>query len=201
MTSETLAALLDDAWTLRSGETATLRLLRHDDRLRLGTYLTGLSKATTDRWGPHGMDQATADTICATLDHTRMLRAVATVPDAAQGERLVAYQLVVWGVWESDRDRYARLGIALSETSDCTLAPSVADAYQDQGVGSAVATRLRAAAARVGRRRMVLWGGVQADNRRAVHFYGKLGFVKVGEFLSDAGERGTINNWDMIAAL
>lgn len=201
MTTSDLEARVATRFPLRSGETATVRLLRPEDAALLGAYLTGLSKATTDRWGPHGMDQATADQICATLDQTAMLRAIATVPDSDRGERIVAYLLVKWGVWEGDKKRYDALGIALSEETDCTLAPSVADAYQNQGIGSRIAAHLLAVAGQLGWRRAVLWGGVQAGNPRAAHVYGKLGFVKVGEFRSDAGERGMIDNWDMIAEL
>jgi diamine N-acetyltransferase len=41
----------------------------------------------------------------------------------------------------------------------------------------------------------MLWMGVQATNERAVHFYTKWGFHKVGEFYTDK------NNYDMILDL
>ena len=39
---------------------------------------------------------------------------------------------------------------------------------------------VREVARRFGRRRIILWGGVHASNRRALRFYDKSGFVRVG---------------------
>ena len=72
----------------------------------------------------------------------------------------------------------------------------MADAYQQRGLGSALFPRLVDAARRLGRRRIVLWGGVRADNPRAEYFYRKLGFVECGQFQT----RDT-NNYDMLLAL
>ena len=49
---------------------------------------------------------------------------------------------------------------------------------------------------RLGRRRLALVGGVRGDNPRAIHFYEKFGFAKVGEFQSR-----DVVSFDMIAAL
>ena len=87
-------------------------------------------------------------------------------------------------------------GWILHDETDCTLAPSVADAYQSQGLGSLMMQHLLGLLPRLGRQRMLLWGGVRADNPRAVHFYTKFGFQRVGDF-----EAGGTNNYDMIADL
>jgi GNAT superfamily N-acetyltransferase len=169
----------------RSGETITLRLLEPGDSDALGVYLTGLSERTRARYGPHPFDQTTADAICASLDPTDMLRVVATAPGGAGRERIIAYILLKLGVHEDDRLRYEALGIPLDPQRDATLAPSVADDYQDQGVGSVMMAPVLNAARGLSRTRIVLWGGVQATNDRAVHFYTKWGFRKVGEFFTD----------------
>ena len=82
-------------------------------------------------------------------------------------ERIIAYMLLKLGVLDSDRQRFAQLGIPLNPDTDSTLAPSVADDYQNQGVGSILLKHLLQAARHLGRRRVVLWGGVQATSSLA----------------------------------
>ena len=86
--------------------------------------------------------------------------------------------------------------VALDPQFHCTLAPSVADAYQARGLGSALLPVLINTARRLGRTHIALWGGVRADNPRAEHFYRKFGFVELGQF-----EAGGSNNYDMLLAL
>lgn len=190
----TLPAFLTATAMLRSGEPVVLRPMQADDAGRFGDYLRGLSAETRARYGPHPFDQTTADAICATLDPTAILRMVATIGQGDE-ERIIAYMLLKQGVLEADRQRYDALGIPLDDATDCTLAPSVADAYQNQGIGSLMMRHLLQAAQKLGRQRVVLWLGVQATNARAVHFYSKWGFRKVGEFYTDK------NNLDMIRDL
>lgn len=193
--SETsLPEFLTTTAVLPSGETAALRPLQPDDAGRFGEYLLGLSQETRSRYGPHPFDQTTADQICATLDPTDILRMVAIVGQGDEA-RIISYILLKQGVLEADRERYEALGIPLDAATDCTLAPSVADAYQNQGIGSLMMQHLLNVAEKLGRKRIVLWYGVQATNSRAVHFYTKWGFRKVGEFYTDK------NNFDMILNL
>lgn len=180
--------------TLQSGEQITMRPMRPDDVVGFTEYLTGLSPASRRRFGPHLHDQATAEAICAALAPTDILRMIGTVPHNG-GERIISYILLKHGVWDGDRKRYEMLGIPLYPDTDSTLAPSVADDYQNQGVGSLMMEHLIQSAKKLGRQRIVLWGGVAEANLRAVHFYTKWGFRKVGEF--DTGE----NNHDMILDL
>jgi diamine N-acetyltransferase len=189
-----LPGFLTAAARLRSGAPVTLRPMRAGDAARFGEYLGGLSEQTRARYGPHPFDPATAARICATLDPTDILRLVATIP-VDGGERIIAYVLLKLGVLEEDRRRYEELGIRLDPDTDCTLAPSVADDHQNQGVGSLMMRHLLGVTRKLGRRRIVLWLGVQATNDRAVHFYSKWGFRKVGEFYTDK------NNYDMILDL
>jgi GNAT superfamily N-acetyltransferase len=179
---------------LRSGESITLRPLRADDADQFWEYLGSLSPQTRSRYGPHPFDEPTARAICASLDPGDVLRMVATIP-GAEGERIIAYVLLKLGILEADRQRYEKLGIPLVPATDCTRAPSVADEFQDQGIGSLMIQHILEVAPKLGRRRIVLWLGVQATNDRAVHFYTKWGFRNVGEFYTDK------NNYDMILDL
>lgn len=180
--------------TLPSGETIGVRLLRPDDAGRLGAYFLSLSDRTRSRYGPHAFDQQTADAICAGLDARDMLRIVATT-GFDQEERIIAYLLVKLGVRASDGQRYAALGIELHPPECGALAPSVADAWHNRGVASAVMPVLITMARSVGIRRLVLWDGVIADNHLAQGFYRKWGFVKVGEFAT------SVLNYDMMAQI
>jgi GNAT superfamily N-acetyltransferase len=179
---------------LPSGQEILIRPLRADDAARLGEYFLGLSQQTRSRYGPHPFDQQTADAICAALDPADILRLVATVP-SLDGERIIAYVLLKMGVLEFDQRRYEQRGLPLDPGTDCTLAPSVADDYQNQGIGSHMLRYILQVAPKLGRRRIILWYGVQATNDRAVHFYTKWGFRTVGEFYTDK------NNYDMILDL
>jgi GNAT superfamily N-acetyltransferase len=189
-----LPAFLTMPALLRSGEEATMRPLRPDEPARFGDYLLGLSPETRARYGPHPFDRVTAESICATLDPTDILRMVATIPHDGD-QRIIAYTLLKLGVLEGDAQRYTQLGIPLNPDTDSTVAPSVADDYQNQGVGSLMMRHVIACTRRLGRQRIVLWYGVQATNDRAVHCYTKWGFRKVGEFTTDR------NNFDMILEL
>jgi len=169
---------------LRSGEPITLRPLQPDDAIRLGDYFRSLSAETRARYGPHPFDQETANAICARIATDDVLRITAIVAQDAD-TRIIGYFLLKRGVWEGDSKRYEALGIPLASATDCTLAPSVSDDYQNLGLGSILMGHVLQIARRIGRKRMVLWGGVQATNSRAVHFYTKAGFRKVGEFFND----------------
>ena len=182
--------------TLPTGETATLRVVRATDSELLGRYFVGLSAATRNLYAPHPFDMETGASICASLDYADSLRFVLLTrgPDAP---RIIAYIIVKLGTHPGDRQRYANRGTDLDEATTCSLAPSVADAYQSRGVGSAMMPSILETMRCLGYCRMVLSGGTRAINHRAIRFYEKQGFRKVGDFVSG----GDIDNHDMILEL
>ena len=91
--------------------------------------------------------------------------------------------------------------MALDPDTTCTFAPVVADAYQSRGVGSALIPGVLDAARRLGFHHMVLSGGTRTANHRAIRFYTKAGFRKVGEFETQGQNGTTIGNQDMILDL
>jgi len=181
---------------LPTGEQASLRPLRQDDAAILGAYFLGLSAETTRVYGPHPFDLETADRLCRELNSADHLRMLAVIEENGQ-QQIVAYFIVYFGLYDADCNRYLERDMPLDPATDCELAPSVADAYQSSGIGSLVMGHLLPLLKSAGRRRLVLVGGVRAENVRAIHFYEKFGFGKVGAFKS----RGAIDNFDMIAAL
>ncbi len=197
MTRENLCAG-DGPWAvdhlLNTGQRVSVRPLRSDDVSRLGDYLLSLSEETRRRWSPHGFDRDAAVAVCNGLGSDDVVRLVATT-SADGDDQIIAYLLVKLGVRERESVRYAAYGIALDNDFDCTFAPSVADAYQNSGLGSRMLQHVKSVLRCIGRERVVLWGGVQETNLRGIHFYTKAGFVKVGEFYTDK------NNWDMLVEL
>ncbi len=200
---------LDDISRDPSGVSATLRLpsggvfvfrpLEAKDAAILGRYFLGLSADTKRRYAPHPFDQATADALCAANNYHDTIRFIAVLPSTGEDrtDEVIAYFIFVPGVGESEIKRYGELNIPLDAASDCTLAPSVADAYQNAGLGSILMRHLYEVARRLGFRRMVLMGGVQAANERGVHYYKKHGFRYIGTFQNPPG----FDNYDMIVDL
>ncbi len=180
---------------LRSGADATLRCLRDDDADLLGAYFARLSPRTRDFYGPHPFDRETAGRLCReTRTDTEAVRLVVTVPDGG-GARVIAYFIVGFRMQDADVKRYAGRGTPLDDRTDAYLAPSVSDGHQNTGVGSAVMGDLVPWLRQLGRRRLILLGGVQQRNERAIAFYRKWGFRTVGAFHTRQA------NYDMIATL
>nr|WP_246212349.1 GNAT family N-acetyltransferase [Streptomyces abyssomicinicus] len=70
----------------------------------------------------------------------------------------------------------------LTGTTDCRFGLTLADDYQDRGVGTLVLPLVTEVARLLGRTRIILWGGVRAANARAIRYYEKNGFRPVGPF-------------------
>lgn len=182
---------VDQSIVLRDGTHLDTRLHRSTDGERLAHYFTHLSEATRRVYGPHPFTAEQAHAFCRDVNYADTLRFL-----ALDEERIVAYFVLHLGVLDSDVQRYASRNQPLNHRTDSTLAPSVADRYQERGVGSALFPLLSDIATQIGRRRIVLWGGVRADNPRAVHFYRKMGFVEQGQFATK-----DTNNYDMLLDL
>ena len=184
----------DETLTLDSGERITFRALRPDDGALLGRYFEGLSQETRRRFAPHPFTMEEAHKLCAEIKYRHTLRLIALTDKGEQPE-VIAYFIFVLGFGDGEQKCYRARGMPLDSDSDCTFAPSVADAYQNRGLGSALMPQVLDLARRLGRKRVVLSGGVQATNHRAIHFYEKFGFRKVGTFSTE------VENYDMILNL
>lgn len=180
---------------LPAGEQVVFRLIRADDGERLGRYFEGLSAATRRLYAPHPFDLETAKRLCAEVDYRDTLRFVA-VSGQGNAARIIAYFIVKLGTYPGDRQRYEERGLPLDEATTCSLAPSVSDAHQSQGVGSAMMPFILEIVRRLGYRQMILQGGTRAENHRAIHFYEKHGFRWVGDF-----KVRDLDNRDMILDL
>jgi GNAT superfamily N-acetyltransferase len=166
-----------------SGLVLTFRPITPQDHLILGEYFLNLSETTRNLYGPHPFDQATANKLCAEINYADTIRLIATIPNATL-EKVIAYFFLQLGVPTAEIERYAQMNIALDPQADCLVAPSVADAYQNQGVGSPLMRHVFDVARKLGRKHIVLMGGVYVTNERAVHYYQKAGFRTVGTFIA-----------------
>lgn len=196
----TLEAIVDapdcitESVALPAGESVDLRALRPDDASLLGRFFLGLSQDTRQRFAPHPFTVEQAEGLCAEINYEDTIRMIAVTEKDGCPE-MIAYFILIPRFSEEYRRRYLDRGTPLSLQTDSGIAPCVADAYQDRGVGSILMPRVVDVARRLGRRRMVLIGGVLAANERAFHFYKKLGFKYVGTFWTD------VENYDMILEL
>ncbi|MEI6088454.1 MAG: GNAT family N-acetyltransferase, partial [Bacteroidota bacterium] len=82
-------------------------------------------------------------------------------------------------------------GLNLDSNSDCTFAPSVDDRWQKLGIGKKMFEFILSDLKTRKIKRVILWGGVQATNENAIHYYLKNEFRILGEFEYNG------NNYDM----
>ena len=170
----------------KNNRSALLRALDSGDLDRLSDYLQNLSLDTRKRFGPHPFDRQAIIDFYSTKVHQ------AYVAQDFETGNLVAYSIIKMGFLEHDRPRLESWGIYPNNESDCTFAPSVADAWQSCGLGNGLLHFILADLKTKGIRRMILWGGVQSDNDKAVRYYLKNGFRIAGQFQYQG------DNYDMV---
>jgi diamine N-acetyltransferase len=167
-----------------------IRLLNTTDAEALFLYLGLLSAESRSRFGPHPFDRETINNICLHPQND-VIRYV-----SEHENRIIAYMLIQKEMIEADRRRYMEKNIVFNESTTATYAPSVADDFQNSGIGSGMFEYILTDLKNSGYKTIVLWGGVQATNARAVRFYEKHGFRHMGSFWHDGKD-----NYDMIKEL
>ena len=161
---------------LIDGRLYHFQLFDKDHVEKLEKYLAGLSIESKNRFGPHEFNAESLLQLLNSPLYTQFI-AINYVDD-----EVVAYTIVKSGWVDFDGERLRSYGLYPEET-DFTIAPSVADAYQNKGMGTAFFNyQIRNLKSYAFMRRLILWGGVQKRNERAVQFYNKLGFQLLGEF-------------------
>lgn len=163
------------------------RRITADDLENLLLYLHQLSPDTRKRFGPHRFDM---DTLSLLYEKSRDHMGYIAVGENTG--KIMAYAILKKGYLEHDRQRLDSYGLQTDHQTDCTYAPSVADDWQGRGIGTALFKYILSDEEKMNFRRIILWGGVQADNERAVHYYLHNGFTILGEFQYNG------NNFDMV---
>ena len=177
---------------LRNGRVVDVRLLQANDKENLFEYFDRhFSKESKSRFGPHAFDQETINAICQNPVE-EIMRYVAIDEE----KNIVAYMLIKQVMIEWDAKRYASRNQTYDLATSVTFAPSVADAWQSSGVGSLMNNIIEEDLKRRGVKNIILWGGVQATNEKAVNFYKKLGYQYIASFWHDGKD-----NYDMVKSL
>jgi diamine N-acetyltransferase len=161
----------------KNGREINIRRLNSNHFDLLVDYLHHLSADTLKRFGPHQFDK---HSIIGLFENSGChLGYIAQ--DAVTAE-IIAYSIVKTGYLEHDSFRLQSYGLTLSHETDCTFAPSVADQWQSQGIGNSLFDFLFSDLKARGIKRIILWGGVQCDNDKAVNYYNRNGFRTLGQF-------------------
>lgn len=177
---------------LRNDRTAAIRPLQENDKESLYHYLQNLSAESRSRFGPHLFDQQTINSICE--EPAKNIQRYIAVDESTSV--VVAYLLIQQGMIEADQQRYAQRNQFLDPGTTVTYAPSVADDWQSSGLGTAMHNLIENDLKNRGIRHIILWGGVQSTNLKAVNFYKKNGYQFIASFWHDNKD-----NHDMIKEL
>ena len=162
---------LTDDWVLRS--------LRADDGGALAAYFAALSPESKRRFQPHPLTATVAEELCAAASST----ALRLVIDRTG--KIIGYFIFETVMSVHEATRYRPFGHALETGKDFLFAPSMADAFQNQGLASRAMPHLLGLARQSGARSVVLMGGTQATNARAIAFYEKFGFQRFGGYQTE----------------
>lgn len=179
-------------YALKNGTRVEIRLLQNKDSENLFEYFDKrFSEESKSRFGPHPFDKGTINNICQ-HPNGEITRYVAV----DEKENIIAYMLIKQGMIDWDKKRYAVRHQSFDHYSSVTFAPSVADAWQSSGVGSLMNTIIEKDLRKRNIQYIILWGGVQATNEKAVNFYKKLGYQCIASFW-----HGGKDNHDMVKQL
>ncbi len=155
-----------------------LEKLNFNDLNNLVEYLNNLSNETKKRFGPHQFDMLSIVDFYNYSDKN-----IGYVAKAIETNKIVAYSIIKVGYLDGDFNRFQEYGINLDPKKDCAFAPSVADLWQSCGIGNYLFQFILSDIKNLEINRIVLWGGVQADNERAINYYRKNGFKQFGQFV------------------
>jgi diamine N-acetyltransferase len=179
-------------YSLHNGKSAEVRLLERNESDNLFEYFEKrFSSESKSRFGPHAFDQQTINAICQNPDE-EIMRYIALEEE----KNIIAYMLIKQGMIEWDKNRYATRQQSYDYITSVTFAPSVADAWQNTGLGSLMYELIENNLRKRNIKNIILWGGVQATNEKAVNFYKKHGYQFIASFWHEG-----IDNYDMVKQL
>jgi diamine N-acetyltransferase len=173
--------------TTKNNKQVLLRRLNTADLGSLYDYLQNLSAETKKRFGPHSFEKQ------AIIDfYTNASNPIGYIGIDIPTNEIIAYSIIKIGFIEHDGNRLRSYGITPDHKTDVTFAPSVADSWQSCGIGNEMFKYILSDLKNNVFKRIILWGGVQMDNGKAVSYYKKNGFKILGQFTHN-GE-----NYDMM---
>ena len=164
--------------------------LQAPDTDELLRYLLSLNEETTKRFQPH---QPTKSEIENFYRHPQ--QTIGFIARDTSTHCIIAYATIRTGYIDHDEQRLLSYGLQLSKQTDAAFAPSVADNWQGAGIGKHLLEFIITELKRKGVQRIILWGGVQAANERAIQYYKKSGFIMLGGFMHNG------HNYDMLVLI
>ena len=163
--------------SIKNTKAVSFRRLNGTDYDKLTYYLFQLSPVTKKRFEPHPFDKAAVSHFYQANPYNQGYMA----EDTSDGS-IVAYAVIRQGYLEHDADRLRSFDFVPDHFTDVTYAPSVADHWQGLGIGYHLLQFIEGELKIMKRQRIILWGGVQKENEKAVQYYLKNGFITLGEF-------------------
>ncbi|MBU7577399.1 MAG: GNAT family N-acetyltransferase [Flavihumibacter sp.] len=150
------------------------------------SFYQQLQEATRRLYAPHPMDRESLQQQVADPAHLMLLTFVE--------EELAGYQVFLKGTFPWERDRYTQYGITLNQET-ASYAPVLGDPFKGRRLGASMLEQALPLLKAAGITQLILWGGVQCANIRAVNFYLKNGFRIIGHFDWEGA------NYDMISTI
>lgn len=160
------------------------------DLPNLLSYLHHLDEETRNRFGPHTFTKEALEHLYHHPDYTGFIII------ENNSTFIIGYAIVKLGYLEHDLPRLLSYNIQPNHTTDATYAPSLANDWQGKGIGKVLWDTVKTHLQQLQKKRVILWGGVQTSNTRALRYYEKNGFTPLGEF-----EFQSITNKDMLCIL
>lgn len=161
----------------KDNQSVILRKLNANDIDRLVDYLHHLSDETKHRFAPHHYDKKSIFEFYSWPNEN-----TAFVAETSAHEVIIAYAIIKCGYLQHEKHRLESYGLNPDEMKCATFAPSVADQWQNVGIGKMLLDYILRELKMAGIQQVILWGGVQSNNEQAVIFYLKAGFKILGEF-------------------
>jgi ribosomal protein S18 acetylase RimI-like enzyme len=152
----------------------------------ISAYLHSFDEQTARFFAPHPSDLKSIQTFYQDPLH----RGWCAVDDISGS--LVGYAILRLDIPTHDRERMAGYGFRPDSRIDASFAPSVAAESRGTGLADELWSQVLRDALDHGRRRIFLWGGVKAENQRAIRFYERIGFIRIGIFFHEG------DNLDMV---
>jgi diamine N-acetyltransferase len=166
--------------TLHDGEEIIIRPLGKDDEDSLTEFLENLSPLTREFYTLDSYDRVTAKEMCDAIAQYDKLRFVVVSKSSQKIVAILEYSL---DIPADDQERFLRNGVSI-DGQTVRFGPCISDKYQGRGIGQSLFPFVVKIAKKLNRSRIILWGGVFADNDRALNFYKKVGFLEIGRFKS-----------------
>jgi diamine N-acetyltransferase len=171
---------------IKDGKEVLMRKLEQADGKQLHKYCHNLSPSSKQKFSPHPFDWATIQSICNNLDG----KTISYIAELLESNEIIAYFIIRLEVSLNDKNRLKPNPIG--DEKLCSFAPSVADEYQGRGLGRAMFALIIQKLMDTDRSKVILLGGVQKGNQKAIAYYKKLGFTMEDEF-----DRNGVKNYSM----